>query len=229
MITPNEAKNILSNYIDSPLLKGTWKNINEFDKQFIKNSTENIKYEGNDYIVSMLNCFRNYSRGYVLRTKENIGMAKSILDFGAGIGFSTILLSQLYPNSEIFYYDTSHDSKKIFKKIITDYSFNNITIVDKINLIEPELICCFEVIEHIKNPYKFMGEIFSFNSTYLSLTASFGTPGYGHFNKYFDYEEIDRHQMSKYFWKWIKKSGYSEIKTDYFNHRPRLFKRNRGN
>jgi tRNA G26 N,N-dimethylase Trm1 len=94
---------------------------------------------------------------------------KTILDFGSGIGMSSIFYSLIFPQSQIYIIEENPHSVKIIKRLIKELNLTNIHFGDKLENYDCGLF--FESVEHIKDlsrdsenigsPFPFMNNYFN--------------------------------------------------------------------
>jgi len=90
----------------------------------------------------------------------------NIFDWGAGVGLTTLLLSQNFPKSVVYYAGTPcSDESKFFKEAIryltaAGFDFSNIRIInDESQLPKLDLVVAIEIVEHFTHPMKFLEPI----------------------------------------------------------------------
>lgn len=178
-------------------------------------------YNKKEYVFISYSCFKKYSRGFVKSTYKVLNSKKinSILDFGAGIGATTVLLSELFNCSDIYYQNVDGEQKEFAKTIFND----RIKTVD--DIIYADLMCFFELFEHIKKPIELLNKVIEVKPKFISVTNSFGAKAYGHHSEFInDNDIICNKKMGRMFNSTLRRSGYKrhdEIK--FFNGRPTIW------
>jgi SAM-dependent methyltransferase len=148
-------------------------------------------YNEKDYLFETVEAF-NYSSEAIKRTFSIIKKLgklddiKSILDYGCGLGMTSMLFSDLFPNTTIYAYDISTAELDFLKYVKEKYNYKNIIIINDISQLpeKPTLVACFEVIEHNKDLDMFMEHIFDLIIKYFVFTSRFDSDYLGHFDKY---------------------------------------------
>lgn len=133
----------------------------------------------------------------------------NIFDWGAGVGLTTLVLSQNFPKSKIYYAGTPCSSEvKFFKEAIIyltakGFDFSNIVIIEDLEVLpDLDLLVGIEIVEHFKTPMKFLspilakvkvGGIFAHSSYWESEKKM---PTLGHFLEY-DFDGLKGYLYSK--------------------------------
>ena len=181
---------------------------------------------------------------------DTFNLEWNIFDWGSGVGLTTILISQNFPKSKIYYEATPCSSEfKFFKEAISfltnkGFDLSNIHIVSSIDDI-PDLdyMVGIEIVEHFKNPMPVLekylnkikaGGIFAHSSFWESEK---NMPTLGHFTEYeFDEFKGYLYNKSNLFnytfgkpsintaWKKaMRKRNWILTKRDPFGHKPRFW------
>jgi len=178
-------------------LKATGSQNNEMYKRWIKDFSDYSIYENNEYVYESIASFKFYSsrdvRYLYKHFKDN--PPKSILDYGCGIGLSTLYFAFLFPKTTIYAYDFSNKEIDFLKYLINKYSIKNIIIVS--SPIPAELVCCFEVLEHNKDLDDFIPKVLNNVVKYFAYSSCFKTVYLGHFPEYYFNGKIVPHRKVK--------------------------------
>jgi len=186
-------------------------------------------YSHFDYFVEVYACWNIYSRSYlrlINKQKDELFQnVTTIADLGNGLGLSTVVLSEMFPQSTV--YGTNFkdsDQWKYCEFLQNQYNFNLIENTESTGKID--LIFASEYFEHILEPIKHLREIIQNNSPeYLVIANSFGTVGIGHFKEYLvDEKMVSQKKISRIFFSALKENGYVRVKTGFFNNSPGIFK-----
>lgn len=185
------------------------------------------RYNSFHYLYAGLNCFNNYSKpcaftAYEYLKDKNI---QNIVDLGAGIGLSTMLLKDLFPDAGIYYNNLLDTIQYAF---FLKHSDGKIDTVDDKAMAKYgpyDVLFASEYFEHFDwpiNRLKFLRDEVGFK--YLVVNNSFNVRAYGHFKEYFDEEEnlIDPRAISRK-WNKIIKNDYDQLKIKCWNGRPRIY------
>lgn len=216
-ITPNKVRKLMY-----PSM--TWEEIRE------------ASYRDECYGLLYSFYFASYPNACI--TYKHFPDMKSVLDFGAGLGASTIKLKQLY-NNEVVYYDISKEYaamamklKKIFMENNTNgkIAISDIPIFTSFDALSKryknfDLCCCWEVLEHVDAPLELLSKIVKvFRPKLFSISASFRLKALGHLGIYkVDGEEVQKGQMYCKVRKWFASNNYERQKIKVWNSRPRFY------
>lgn len=179
-------------------------------------------------------CFVLYSRKYLMNIKKNqiiqskIKDCKSIIDLGCGLGYSTGMLKQQYPDKEIIGTNLKDTLQyKFCKEMSKVYNFK---IVESEHVINKNIDVVFasEYFEHIFDaPINIQRLVEAINPKFLLLASTFTQKSIGHFN-YYRYRNyglkllqfIDNKKTPRVFNDTIKRLGYKPVKTGIWNNKP---------
>ena len=153
--------------------------------------------------------------------------ATSIVDVGNGIGYSTVILSQLYPSKQT--YGTNlrgTDQWKFSTEMSKRYRFQMVEDVIEI----PQtggLVFASEYFEHFQDPIKHVDHIVdAIEPKYFVIANAFNTHSIGHFETYQNYGvDVPQDKISRMFNNKLRELGYSQVKTGLFNNKPTLWKK----
>ena len=208
---------------------------NALNKDWIKNRDMNALYSHPDYKWDSLNGSLFDTSATVAKlinwADRNEVSPKTILDYGAGPGITSIILAASFPEATVSYYEINKDSIRMNEWLRERFNIHNIETIYKIDK-RYEMVCMFEVIEHIsKNPFEEVKRVLNYSnkedlfvySTLWSAEAN-GWMSLGHFKYYlFDkwYHITDNPgrgveiMLSRLGWKKIARL---------FNNRPHVFR-----
>jgi len=200
----------------------------EFDALWMDGKIDESLYQSDDYLFIALNCFVRYSKKFALQTLNALSTEKlnTVLDYGAGLGFTTKMLAEGFNNATIFCQNLKGSRQLAFcEKLLSGY--NNVKVVDEIdNLGVMDLICCWELFEHIKEPLLLLKQLLSHKPRYLSISNSFGAKAYGHHSHYVvEGQDVSNSAMSRIFNAELRKSMYvvDERCKIFWNRRPTIW------
>jgi trans-aconitate methyltransferase len=185
-------------------------------------------------------CFVLYSRKYILSIKKNIEIfnaifnSESIIDLGCGIGYSTAMLKQLFPEKEIIGTNIK-DTEQYGFCVEMGEVYNFKVIESEYNITKRiDVVFASEYFEHIFDaPNNIEKLINHLKPKYLLLANTFGQKSVGHFN-YYKLNDCygsapqlaESIKVSRIFNNVLKKAGYTQIKTGLWNNRPNFWCQN---
>jgi len=206
------------------------KNIDTWVDLWTKNEEDNSLYEKEDYIYDAWLCFKDYSKNYVKLTTSFLQQYKfdSLIDYGAGLGLTTKLLAESFPDKQIYYLNLRGRQWDFSSDYLSGIS--NVKMVDNLNSINGvDVLCAWEFFEHIKNPCRCLDEILSLKPKILSIANSFGAIAYGHYSSYNygDSSSFSRDNISKVFNKHLKLKGFvvDPFCLKFWNRRPTIWQK----
>lgn len=199
------------------IVDGEWKTIyKNFDK-----------YYSYEYLYVALNCFKKYSKNSVFKTFEYLGSEKieKILDLGAGIGLTTNLLQDLFPNSKVYYLNLEKSLQNDFFEKIKKKEIQIINNEEDLYDNKFDIIFASELFEHIEKPIELLKKTMKICDKFFITSNAFGPEAYGHFTSYsVDDVVLAPRETSKKFLKTIREE-FEDMKIKTWNSRPRIFKR----
>jgi len=195
-------------------------------------------YNDDYYFTDIWNCFVQYSRRYLRSISrpclpngksfiDTTSNSKIIVDVGCGIGYSTSILTQLYPNAKVYGTNLKNTKQwKFCETMSSKYGFNMIESVAEISE-EVDVVFASEYFEHFLDPVEHFDEICKYVSPkYFVIANAFNTRSIGHFNIYEVYnKKVDQSLIGKVFNRNIRKSGYNRVETKLFNNKPNIWKK----
>ncbi|MFA5394998.1 MAG: class I SAM-dependent methyltransferase [Methanogenium sp.] len=197
------------------------------DEEWKTNYKNFDKYYSYEYIYIALNCFKKYSKNSVFKTFEYLGSDKieKILDLGAGIGLTTNLLQDLFPNSKVYYLNLEKSLQNDFFEKIKNPKIEIINNEEDLYNNKFDIIFASELFEHIEKPIELLKKTMKICDKYFVTSNAFGPEAYGHFTSYsVDDIVFAPRETSKKFLKTIREE-FEEMKIKTWNSRPRIFKR----
>lgn len=202
----------------------------ELDNWWYDNYKDFSRYTSWHYLYAGLNCFDRFSKPCALYAKQYLGdrKIKSIVDVGAGIGLSTMLLADLFPEAKVYYNNITPSLQADFFEAHKHYCTNPpqaITEKEMLQHGEYDMLFASEYFEHFEEPMKqtgFLLDQVGFN--HLVINNSFNVKAYGHFKEFKYNETLAPKQMSKVWLKFVRQE-YAELKVKCWNGRPKIFEK----
>lgn len=207
---------------------------------FIKKWYESLKtqpdyslYDSKYYLFAGFLSYKHWSRHYIKTIEKqklfNIDDVKIVIDFGNGLGFSSIDLAKLFNKATIFGTNIANTYQMKFAEALIS-NINNIHIVDeeKLESKNCDIAFCSEYFEHFYEPIKHLQYLIDkYNPKYFVIANAFGVLAVGHFETYkVDNEIVDSNRIKKMFSETLKKNNYIKVKHSGWNNRPNVFVRN---
>ena len=195
-------------------------------------------YSDEHYLTDQFNCFRVYARNYLRALSKSTKLipqplteftddATSIVDVGNGIGYSTTILSELYPNKKT--YGTNLKDTDQWKFASEMGTRHNFTMVEDVAQIPEKggLVFASEYFEHFLDPIMHVEHIVEhIDPKYFVIANAFNTWSIGHFEIYENHgEPVPQNKISRMFNNKLRELGYSQVKTGLFNNKPTLWKK----
>ncbi len=205
------------------------------DNWWYDNYKDFSRYTSWHYLYAGLNCFDRFSKPCALYAKQYLGdkKIKSIVDVGAGIGLSTMLLADLFPEAVVYYNNITPSAQATFFKEHKGYGkaeFGRPTIA---TLTEQDMerhgpfdmLFASEYFEHFEEPLEQTNFLLNqVGFKYLVINNSFNVKAYGHFKEFKHNETLAPKQMSKAWLKAVRKD-YKELDVKCWNGRPKIFEK----
>lgn len=233
-------KYILATLSDSLNDKDVLKNISNnckmlLDRWINSSCTDFSIYEDKAFSYNAINCYLKYSKRHIRMFFDKYLIANdnvyTIVDFGGGIGATSLLLYYLYKYYNkpirILYYNLPGFqftfAERLFKECGTDIRVCN-TFDD---LGKFDCAICFEYLEHFKNPLIEIDRICSTDIKVLAHVSSFSVFNIGHF-KIYDVSEKARvscYDIMRIANKRIKEHGFNRSSVRFFNDEIKIFER----
>lgn len=189
-------------------------------------------YNHEYYVIDLFNCFIAYSRDYIKRLIKaeyfrQLQGAKVIVDLGCGLGYSTSLLTQVFPNAKVYATNISGTKQWAVCEIMAQRS--GFTLVRSIHEVyeQVDIVFASEYFEHIRNPIEHAADIISAGKPrHLLIANSFNTWSMGHFTHYDVYgTTVSQDKISRMFNQYLRANQYESIKCGLWNNKPTVWKR----
>jgi len=197
-------------------------------------------YDDEYYFTDMWNCFKIYSRQYLRdmyrkskttdkAINDYIQNVNTVVDTGCGVGFTTSILKEMFPNASVYGTNLKNTKQWMFcERKALKHNFNLIEDISQVPEKEVDLFFSSEYFEHIHNPIEHVKHLVEVkNPKYFIIANAFNTNSIGHFVTYKHGNEfIDQSVINRMFNKQLRHMGYVKIKTGLFNDRPNFWVRN---
>ena len=188
-------------------------------------------YDDDLYFIDLWSCWTIYSRKYLKSVKSYtpvfnmIKESDSIVDLGCGIGYTTALLKQMFPEVSVWGTNIPGTRQYDFCKSMAEkYGF---IVAPDVESVPQGVVSIFasEYFEHIEKPLEHLQEILDrLNPKTLVIANAFNTRTPGHFLEYKDHnEKIPQEKISKRFNTVFLGKGYKKVKTPFWNNRPNVW------
>ena len=208
----------------------------ELDNWWYDNYPDFSRYKSYHYLYAGLNCFDRFSKPCAFYAKQYLGdrKIKSIVDVGAGIGLSTMLLAELFPEAKVYYNNITPSLQAEFFEAHKGYRANNVQESARVaDITEKEMmqhgpfdmLFASEYFEHFEYPMRqtdFLLNQVGFK--HLVINNSFNVKAYGHFKEFKHNETLTPKKMSKFWLKTVRESYY-ELDVKCWNGRPKIFEK----
>jgi 2-polyprenyl-3-methyl-5-hydroxy-6-metoxy-1,4-benzoquinol methylase len=206
--------------------------------------TDFTVYTDDYYLTDLWACWKLYSRLYLLSiTKQNslsrgesimglFGDVRSIVDMGCGIGYSTALLTQLFPDAQVYGIDIPGTKQYVFSRAMSKtYGFKLICDLNQIQG-NVDLVFASEYFEHISNaPDNIRMVIRTVEPDFMLIANSFNTRSVGHFKTYSHVGAAGKvvycpqQKVSRKFNDSVRSCGFETIRTKLWNNKPKLWRK----
>jgi SAM-dependent methyltransferase len=236
-----------------------------FDKWYRSVKKGNPDYEGvygdPSYITDIWACWKMYSRDSVnvLNSPKSmngisvveyimneIGHIDTVVDAGCGFAYTTGLLKEIFPDSNVTGTNLINTWQYDFAKKLGQN--NNFDIVPEITTLKNvDVIFASEYFEHFYEPIAHLKDVLDNCSPKFLITANgFGGDAIGHFDDYRVDEDLDdsdnkwdlfsgedvkggniqsSKETSKRFNQYLKDRGYTKLDTKIWNSRPAVWQK----
>lgn len=205
----------------SELLMNRWYASLKFDH----NMPDYSVYTEQEYLAELLACFVCYSRKHIKNMQTVMPEPRTVLDLGAGLGYTTAAFAQLYPNAACYYSDLKDSFQARFAELLADeYKFHALYTLETL---PPTVDVMFasEYFEHFEEPVEHLLKIISYcQPRHFFIANSFTAKAVGHFDCYFHhaYPVLPRN-IGRVFSRVMQKLGYVQLKTNFWNNRPQYW------
>lgn len=233
---------------DRRITDGHWPSTQQLSMEWAASNkdtaAEGTLYGDDRYVLDSLYTYLFFSRDYVNRIenlikqeplfREAFNDVKTLIDFGGGIGLSSIHLQEMFDslnmNVNVIYHnvDTATKQNELAQIILAETNVKTCTEID----VPVQAFFMSEVLEHMRSPVKFVRDVVIPRRPNVIIHASsFCKPEYaGHFTHY-DISPNDdgvfiegSKRVSERLHRWIKSQGYKKIDhRALWNHRPVVF------
>jgi 2-polyprenyl-3-methyl-5-hydroxy-6-metoxy-1,4-benzoquinol methylase len=208
--------------IDEETLEKLFLKEKELDEYWYKSGEKDLSfYEKIEYVAITYKTFELYSKTSCMCSKKFFTDDNyTILDYGAGIGLTTYLLSELYPNSTIIYQNLEGEQYNFAKHLLKDKKNVKFTY----DIQECDIIFCLEFFEHIKEPIKMLNDFITIaKPKYLVVSNSFGSKSYGHYSEFKVGDKIfNNKKIGRQFGNHLRSFNYDKVKI-FWNGRPTIW------
>lgn len=196
-------------------------------------------YDDEYYFTDVWNCFVQYSRRYLrdisrscladgesflYKTRD----AKIVLDVGCGIGYTTAILTQLYPYSRVYGTNLKNTKQWTFCEMMAKrYGFSMIESAAEIGN-NVDIVFASEYFEHFYDPVDHLGTIVdTVSPKYFVIGNAFNTHSIGHFIKYKVHNQIvDQADIALIFNNSLRNMGYTQLDSELYNNKPNIWQKN---
>lgn len=179
-------------------------------------------YDDPDYVGELWACWVLYSSRYVrLLAKLDLDPGV-VVDLGAGLGYSTAALVELYPRAVVEATDRGR-SVPALRRVGARYGFD---VFDRVGM-DADLVFASEYFEHFVDPIGHLDEILErARPRYLVVANAFTGRAPGHFLFYVHAGEIvSGAEMTRRFHRRLRAAGYEQGPDRFWNERPRVFEK----
>lgn len=207
----------------------------ELDNWWYDNYLDFSRYKSYHYLYAGLNCFDRFSKPCAIYAKQYLDDKdiKTIVDVGAGIGLSTMMLAELFPEARVYYNNITPSLQADFFEAHKHYcSAQNvpqaITEKDMMQHGPFDMLFASEYFEHFEDPMKqtvFLLDQVGFKQ--LVINNSFNVKAYGHFKEFrvsTEVEPLVPKKMSKLWLRFVR-ALYDEMEVKCWNGRPKIFEK----
>jgi hypothetical protein len=195
-------------------------------------SNDTSFYNEIEYIGLVLDCFRaptlGHARGVVDFLKNwTLFTPDSIFDFGAGIGFTSLLFAEAFPRTTVLYNNLEGPQMTIFAQLLADLKVPNIEMVTGIHA--AEVVVGLEIIEHFQNVDEIVRLAIDNENVKLYFdSSSFASEAPGHYATYnFAGGPVSNQRAKRKFNDLLEQLGFVRSQSigskRYFNGRPTIF------
>jgi len=174
------------------------------------------------YIAETYFCWDGYSRKYakMLPTiKGKLGPVRSIVDLGAGHGFSSLALANAFPGASVTATNLPTSVQWAMAEKIRGSAFR---LAPKAPKAKVDMIFASEYFEHFDHPLDHLEEVLGLCQPRIAVVANaFTAKATGHFDRYtVGGASVDGKTASKRFNDHMRAQGYAKLETGFWNNRP---------
>ena len=187
-------------------------------------------YSDQYYIAAGWLSYKKWSSKHVkviADNKQQWGDVKTIIDFGCGIGYSTLDFAVAFPEARIIGTNLKGIQLELCKEICKDMkNVEFFTDEQFAELPTCDIAFCSEYFEHFYEPTVHLREILlQTRPRYMMCANAFRPLAVGHFNKYLIEGKIEDHEVTKTMFNNILFDSYHPVEHNGFNNRPNIWER----
>ncbi len=180
-------------------------------------------YSSKEYLWVAAECFYNVSCDYVDLISDRV-VGNRIIDYGAGLGLTTAMLKQQFPDRTIMYSNLS-GSQSEFAKWLFDRLDLEIDIIENQSVPDCDTLVAIELFEHFRNPSKefdnIIGRLYPWE---IVLSTPFKFRAHGHFPYYWIDQTLYRNDAAEEKFKQaLRNRGWTET-SDFLHGRPSIWR-----
>lgn len=172
-------------------------------------------YATPEYAWLTLHCWRVWSAstlGLLGGFRDRQGFRpKKILDFGAGIGLTTLQLASMFPSAQVTYANIPCVQAAVASSLFKAFGLQNVIVTtpDKLAGLSHDTVVAVEVMEHIKDPAATLKSIIDPSTVAYVDASSFAVDMAGHYESYsFDGRTVPRKRARRELTKAIRSLGF---------------------
>lgn len=191
-------------------------------------------YGGIEYAWQTFDCWNKWSnntmRSSLKWMTEHYDRPTSILDFGAGIGATTVQIALTFPDAKVWYSNVEGYQRETAEKLFKRVGLPNIVMADSGP--EPhDCIFAIELFEHIKEPIPELDALLCYDPAVVVDGSSFHVDECGHWDEYLSAgATVTKRRMRQLFTKRFEQRGYKSAERvvgskPFWNRHPRVFVR----
>lgn len=199
-----------------------------------RNEPDYSVYNDTFFVGDVWACWVLYSRKYLQNLKTPIACqnssltelfrdAKSVADLGCGIGYTTAGLKELFPHASVYGTQLAGFQFDVATEIGKERQFR---VCEKVES-QTDLIFASEYFEHFQKPVEHLVDVIDVaDPKYFIIASSFGSRSVGHFDWYIvDGVKILNRSVGRIFNQMLRRRGYVQIETGYWNNRPTVWQK----
>ena len=179
-------------------------------------------YSDDRYVPEAVACYLNYSNSY-LRAIARLTLPRfdKVYDLGCGVGLTTALLAELFPDRQVIGTQVDGPQKDIAVKLGAQYGF---TVADCADDCHGALVVGLDYAEHFHDPVAHFRPIIHQRPSVIALANSFAAKSIGHFDSYvIEGVETPAKKAGRAFNKWLRNCQYFKPDFGFYNDRPAVW------
>lgn len=188
-------------------------------------------YDCDAYLGEAWIAWQHYSRPHLrnlARKGPELGEIKVAVDLGCGIGWSTGMLTKMFPDAEV--YGTQLPNRQAaVARLLAEREGMSFHIVEELGELPAptDLLFASEYFEHFEAPLDHLLEVLDATQPRTMVIANtFGPDAPGHFDTYrVGYEHLSPGATSRRFNDHLRRVGFQKVKTPFWNGRPAVWVR----